>query len=85
MGYDGMKGYCWHITHLSVVSDFDILIFCLFLFLFVCTSYCADFAREIWSNLSEEQLLFCIFVKTIHFQHQQAYLIFVTDTADMSV
>ena len=30
---------------------------CLFLFLFVCTSYCADFARKIWSNLSEEQLL----------------------------
>ena len=46
---------------------------CLFILLFVCTSCCADFAREKWSNLSEEKLLFVFFFKTIHFQHQQGW------------
>ena len=31
-----MKGYCGHITHLSVVLDFEILIFCLFIYFLVC-------------------------------------------------
>ena len=65
MGHDGMKGYCGHLTHSGVVSDFDILIFCLFIFFFfwfVCTSCCAV-AREKWSNVSEEKLLFVFFLK----------------------
>ena len=45
---------------------------CLFLFLFVCTSYCADFAREIWSNLSEEQLLFVYLLKQFIFNISKA-------------
>ena len=54
-----MKGYCGHITHLSVAQTLRFWYsVCLFFFLFVCTSCCADFAKEKWSNVSEEKLHF---------------------------
>ena len=69
-----MKGYCGHITHLSVVSDFDILIFCLFISFLVCLYivlcwFCKrNMVQSFWRTIT-----FCIFVKTIHFQHQQGW------------
>ena len=68
-----MKGYCGHITHLSVAQTLRFWYFvCLFSFLFVCTSCCADFAREKWSNHSEGKLLFVYLLKHL-FQHQQGW------------
>jgi len=40
--------------------------------LFVCTSCCADFAREEWSNLSEEKLLFVFLLKQFIFNLSKA-------------
>ena len=67
-----MKGYCGHITHLSVVSDFEILIFCLFIYFLVCLYlvlcwFCKrKMVQSFWRKIT-----FCIFVKKIHCQHQQ--------------
>ena len=67
-----MKGYCGHITHLSMVSDFEILIFCLFIYFLVCLYlvlcwFCKrKMVQSFWRKIT-----FCIFVKKIHCQHQQ--------------
>ena len=67
-----MKGCCGHITNLSVVSDFEILIFCLFIYFLVCLYlvlcwFCKrKMVQSFWRKIT-----FCIFVKKIHCQHQQ--------------
>ena len=69
-----MKGYCGHNTHLSVVWDFEILIFCLFiyylvsLYLVLCWFCKRKIVQSFWRKIT-----FCIFVITIHFQDQQGW------------
>ena len=69
-----MKGYCGHITHLSVVSDFEISIFCLFLYFLICLYFMLCwFCKRKMVQSFWRKITFCIFVKTIHFQHQQGW------------
>ena len=63
IGYDGMNGYCGHITHLSVVSDFEILIFCLFIYFLVRFYPHVVLILQKLTNVSEEKLLFVFLLK----------------------
>ena len=69
----GMKGYCGHITHLGVVSDFEILIFCLFicflvcLYLMLCWFCKRKMVQSFWRQITS-----CIFVKQLIFNISKA-------------
>ena len=54
-----MKGFCGDITHLSLVSDFEILICCLFLYFLVCL-----YLTKLW-------VLFFIVCKKIALRYEQ--------------
>ena len=54
---------CWHITHLSVVSDFEILIFCLFIYFLVRFYPHVVLILQKLTNVSEEKLLFVFLLK----------------------